>query len=77
MIWIEILIHFSGGESVGILLSDLLNCRDLEDLEGEEEEDVKNDPIHDIDICDYISSSIRGVSNTQIAQVTFWTSGCI
>merc|ERR1711990_840214 len=39
-----------GGESVGILLSDLLNCRDLEDLEGEEEEDVKNDPIHDIDI---------------------------
>jgi len=57
-----------GGESVGILLSDLLNCRDLEDLEGEEEEDVKNDPIHDIDICDYISSSIRSVSNTQIAQ---------
>jgi len=40
----------------------------LEDLEGEEEEDVKNDPIHDIDICDYISSSIRSVSNTQIAQ---------
>ena len=61
------------GESVGILLSDLMNCRDLEDLEGEEEEDVKQDPIHDIDICEYISNSIRSVSNTNIAQVSLFS----
>merc|ERR1711935_1188741 len=57
-----------GGNSVGILLSDLLACRELEEFEGEEEEDVKADPIHDIDICDYVSKSMRSVSSTQIAQ---------
>ena len=58
-----------GGNSVGILLSDLLACRELEEFEGEEEEDVKADPIHDIDICEYVSKSMLSVSQTQIAQV--------
>jgi hypothetical protein len=57
-----------GDETAGILLSDLLNCRDFEEFEGEEEEDVKNDPINQIDICDHISNSIRSVSNTNIAK---------
>ena len=58
-----------GGNSVGILLSDLLACRELEEFEGEEEEDVKADPIHDIDICEYVTRSMKSVSQTQIAQV--------
>ena len=62
-------IDLEGGETNAILLSELLNGREFEDLEGEEEEDVKNDPIHDIDICEYISNSMRSVSNTQIAKV--------
>lgn len=57
-----------GGNSVGILLSDLLACRELEEFEGEEEEDVKADPIHDIDICEYVSKSMLSVSQTQMAQ---------
>ena len=63
---------YQGGETAGILLSDLLNCRDFEDFEGEEEEDVKNDPINNIDICDHISNSIRSVSNTNIAKVILY-----
>ena len=50
----------------------MLACRELEEFEGEEEEDVKADPIHDIDICDYVSKSMRSVSSTQIAQVLFF-----
>lgn len=56
---------------MGILLSDLLACRELEEFEGEEEEDVKADPIHDIDICEYVSKSMLSVSQTQMAQVWF------
>ena len=65
--------QIKGGNSVGILLSDLLACRELEEFEGEEEEDVKADPIHDIDICEYVSKSMLSVSQTQIAQVWFFS----
>ena len=57
------------GPAAGLLLSELLACRELEDLEGEEEDDVKNDPLHSINICDHIGTTVKGLAGVKIIQV--------
>lgn len=58
------------GPAAGLLLSELLACRELENLEGEEEDDVKNDPLHNIDICDHIGAAVKGLAAVKIIQET-------
>ena len=57
------------GPAAGLLLSELLACREFEELEGEEEDDVKNDPLHNINICTHISGSIQGMAGHEVIQV--------
>jgi len=58
------------GPAARLLLSELLACRELEDFEGEEEDDVKNDPLHSINICDTIGNTVKGLAGVKIIQET-------
>ena len=57
------------GQARGLLLSELLACRELEDLEGEEEDDVKSDPLHSINICQHISQAVKDLTGVKVIQV--------
>lgn len=58
--------------NTAILLSELLAGRgDLEDLEGEEEDDVKSDPLHGIKLCEHISEQIRNLATSSLIRVPY------
>ena len=63
-------VNFGTNGQTAILLSELLAGRgDLEDLEGEEEDDVKSDPLHGIKICEHITEQIRNRATSSLIRV--------
>ena len=53
----------------GVLLED--EGEDIFVYENEEEDEIKADPIHEIDLCEYVIKSMQVTSNTAVIKVQF------